>query len=78
MNSQFFSLNTRDFVKGLFVAVFTAVITMLYTSIQAGDLVFNWKAIGMSALSSGLAYVMKNLLTNSNDEILKKEPKIDY
>lgn len=78
MNSQFFSLNTRDFIKGLFVAVFTAVITMLYTSIQAGDFVFNWKAIGMAALSSGLAYIMKNLLTNSNDEILKKEPKIDY
>jgi hypothetical protein len=78
MNSPFFSLNTKDFVKGLFVAVFTAVITLLYNSVQAGDFVFNWKAIGMAALTSGLAYIMKNLLTNYNDEILKKEPKVDY
>ena len=77
MNSPYLSLNSRDFVKGLIVAIITAVITMLYTSIQAGDFVLDWKAIGMTALSSGLAYIMKNLLTNSNDQILVKETKQD-
>jgi hypothetical protein len=71
--STFLSLNSKDFIKGLFVAVLTAVITMLYTSIEAGELMLNWKAIGMTAISAALAYITKNLLTNSNGQILKKE-----
>jgi hypothetical protein len=49
----------------------------MYTSLQTGSLTFDWKAIGMAALSSALAYIMKNLLTNSNDELLKTESVID-
>lgn len=71
--STFLSLNSKDFIKGLFIAVLTAVITMLYTSIEAGELMINWKAIGMTAISAALAYITKNLLTNSNGDILKKE-----
>jgi Flp pilus assembly protein TadG len=71
--STFLSLNSKDFIKGLFIAVLTAVITMLYTSIEAGELMLNWKAIGMTAISAALAYITKNLLTNSNGQILKKE-----
>lgn len=73
MNSPFLTLNSRDFIRGLFVAVLTAVVTFMYTSLQTGSLTFDWKAIGMAALSSALAYIMKNLLTNSNDELLKSE-----
>ena len=43
MNSSFLTLNTRDFVKGLFIAVITAVITVVYTTIQTGTLSFDWK-----------------------------------
>ena len=71
--STFLSLNSKDFIKGLFIAILTAVITMLYTSIEAGELMLNWKAIGMTAISAALAYITKNLLTNSNGQILKKE-----
>jgi uncharacterized membrane protein YvlD (DUF360 family) len=77
MNSPFLTLNSRDFTRGLFVAVLTAVVTFMYTSLQTGSLTFDWKAIGMAALSSALAYIMKNLLTNSNDELLKSESIID-
>jgi uncharacterized membrane protein YvlD (DUF360 family) len=73
MKSSFLSLNSKDFIKGLFVAVVSAVIALLYTSLQAGNLVIDWKAIGMAALSAALAYITKNLLTNSSDELLKKE-----
>lgn len=73
MKSPFLTLNTSDFIKGLFLAVLTAVVTFMYTSIQTGSLTFDWKAIGLTAFSSALAYIMKNLLTNSNDELLKKE-----
>mgnify|MGYP003342591999 CR=1 FL=1 len=75
MKSSFLTLNGKDFFKGLFVAVITAVITIMYSTIEAGSLVFDWKAIGTSALTAGLAYIMKNLVTNSNDELFKSEPK---
>jgi hypothetical protein len=73
MNSPFLTLNARDFVKGLFIAILTAVVTMIYTSIEANNLVLDWKSIGMAALSASIAYIMKNLLTNSNDQIMKPE-----
>jgi len=73
MQSTFLSLNSKDFLKGLVMAVLTAVISIVYTSVQAGSLEFDWKTIGLTALSSALAYIMKNLFTNSSGEMLKKE-----
>jgi len=74
MNSSLFTLNSKDWIKGLVVAVLTAVITVVYSTIQTGTLVLDWKAISIAGISAALAYITKNLLTNSNDEILTKEP----
>lgn len=73
MNSSIFTLNKADFLKGLIIAVLTAVITVAYNTVQTGTLSFDWKAISTAAASAALAYIMKNLLTNSDDEFLKKE-----
>lgn len=73
MNSSIFTLNKSDFLKGLIVAVLTAVITVAYNTVQTGTLSFDWKEISTAAASAALAYIMKNLLTNSNNEFLKKE-----
>ena len=67
-----FSVGTKDFLKGLILAVITAVITIVYTSVQAGSLTFDWKVIGTTALSAALAYITKNLLTNNKDQFLKQ------
>jgi hypothetical protein len=75
MNSSLFTLNSKDWIKGLVVAILTAVITVVYSTIQTGTLVLDWKAISIAGISAALAYITKNLLTNSNDEILTKEPK---
>lgn len=75
MNSTFLTLNTKDFIKGLLVAVLSAVVTILYNTIQSGSLAFDWKQIGVVALTSALAYIMKNLFSNSTGGFLKKEPK---
>jgi hypothetical protein len=75
MKSNFLSLNSKDFIKGLLVSVLTSVITIVYTSLQAGSFTFDWKAIAMAALTSALAYITKNLLTNSEDQVFKAEPK---
>lgn len=73
MNSTLLSLNNKDFIKGLLVAVLSSVITILYNTIQTGSLTFDWKAIGTMALTSALGYILKNLLTNSTGEFLKKD-----
>ena len=73
MNSTFLNLNNKDFIKGLIVAVLSAVITIVYNTVQTGSLTFDWKAIGLTALSSAIAYIMKNLFTNSTGSFLKKD-----
>jgi hypothetical protein len=61
--SNFLSLNWRDFLRGLAMAVLTPVVLIIQQSLEAGNLVFNWKAIGMAAIAGGVAYLVKNLLT---------------
>jgi hypothetical protein len=68
-NSSFLQLNMKDFIKGLLVAVISAVLTIVYTSVQAGNLNFDWKAIGTTALTTAIAYLVKNLFQNTNGEI---------
>lgn len=63
--SNFLSLNTTDFLKGLLVAVITPVFTILITSLNAGTLTFDWKAIGITAAIAGLSYLTKNWLSPS-------------
>jgi GTPase Era involved in 16S rRNA processing len=75
MKSTFLSLNTTDFLKGLVIAVLTSVLTIVYTSLQTGSLVFDWKTIATTALTSAIAYISKNLLTNSKQQFLIKEQK---
>ena len=76
MNSSLFKLNLVDFTKGLLIAVLTSIITLLYSSIEVGTLTFDWKLIGTTALTSALAYIMKNFLTNSEGKFLKKDTKV--
>jgi len=71
--STLFTLNTTDFIKGLLMAVLSTVITIVYQTVEAGSLVFDWTAIATMALTSALAYIMKNLFTNSQGKLFKKE-----
>jgi hypothetical protein len=57
-----FSLNTNDLLKGLLLAVLTPVITILIDTLNQGSLTFDWKHIGVTALSALLAYLVKNFL----------------
>ena len=73
MNSPFLTLNTTDFLKGLLMAVLSSVITVVYQTVEAGSLIFDWTAIGTMALTTALAYIMKNLFTNSAGKFFGKE-----
>lgn len=61
--SKQFTLNGRDLLKGLLVAVITPVFTIIITSLEKGSLTFDWKAIGITAAGAALAYIMKNFLS---------------
>jgi hypothetical protein len=61
--SKQFSLQLNDFWKGLLVAVISPVFTIVIGSLNAGSLTFDWKAIGITALTALLAYLSKNFFT---------------
>ena len=73
MNSTFLNINLNDLVKGLILAVLTSVLTIVYSTVEAGSLAFDWKLITTTALTSALGYLLKNLLTNSEGQTFKKE-----
>lgn len=72
--SKQFTLSLPDIWKGLLVAVITPVITIIMTSLNAGTLTFDWKAIGITALAAAVAYLVKNFLTPS--AIMIKNPEM--
>jgi hypothetical protein len=71
--SSIFSLNWRDFVKGLIIAIIGAVVGLITASVESGSLNFDWVMIGKTALLTAIAYITKNLLTNNKDEFLAKD-----
>lgn len=75
--SKFLGLNWQDAVKGLIVAVLTAFLSALIPMLEAGT----WpsKSQILQAVIAGVtaaaAYLLKNVLTNSQGQIGKSEPK---
>jgi hypothetical protein len=64
MKSTLFSLNLSDFIKGAILAVVVPVLVTIQQSLAAGNIVFDWKTIGISALATFIAYLLKNFLTD--------------
>lgn len=76
MKSNFLNINLKDLLKGFIVAVVMAILTAVYTAIEAGNLAFTWeffKPVLITGLGAGIAYLLKNLFTNSEDKMLKGE-----
>lgn len=57
------TIQWRDILNGLLLAVLTSVLTFLQASMQGGEFVFNWSAIGMAAVAGGLAYLIKQFVS---------------
>ena len=71
--SGLFTLGVKDFIKGLIMAIIGAIAAVVQTSIEAGNLNFDWKYMGKLALITGLSYLLKNFVTNNKDQILTKD-----
>lgn len=71
--SNYFSLNGKDLIKGLVIAILTPALLIIQQSLDAGIWTFNWKQIAMASVAGLVSYLMKNLLTNSDDKFLSKD-----
>ena len=75
MKSKYLTVNALDLVKGSIVAAGTVILSLLGTMIQSGaylteeQLIVSVKAGVLAAIS----YLVKNIFTNSNDELFKSE-----
>ena len=74
-NANFFSLKAKDFIKGFILAVLSVVAMGVMTSLNSGALptMAELKPLLITGISAGLAYLVKNLLTNSEDKFMKGE-----
>lgn len=70
--SSIFQLSTRDLLKGLVVAVFTSVFTLLSSIIQNNGFALSqqdWKLVAAMAVTSALGYLTKQFVTDENGKI---------
>jgi hypothetical protein len=77
MKSKFLTLNWKDFSRGLLIAFLNAVLTGVINMLDAGA-VFTWvtiKPVLIAGISAALSYLLKCLATNSQDQLLKREPR---
>ncbi len=64
------TIKLSDWSRGLIIAIIMAPLTIIYQSVSAGTLVFDWKAIVAAAMTGGVAYLLKNLGTGSGGKLL--------
>ena len=78
MNADFLRLNGKDLLRGLVVVVITALISPLTIILQSGKLPTgaNLQVAGLMSLTAGIGYLVKNMLTNSQDQMFKTEKKV--
>jgi hypothetical protein len=63
--SNFLSLDWRDLVKGFLMSILTPALVLIQQSLEAGVLVVDWRALGLSAIAGGVAYLAKNFFTQA-------------
>ena len=73
--SKFLTLGMQDYIKGIIVAIGTGLLTSLQPILSSGTLptIAQLKVCGFAALAAGVAYLTKNLFTNSTGQIAKSE-----
>jgi len=65
ITSSFLSLNIRDIIHGLIMAVGGAVLGIITGSLQTGNLTFNYTAIWHAAATAAVVYLGKKFFTPS-------------
>lgn len=67
--SDFLSINWRNFLQGLLIAALTPVFVIVQQSFEKGEFVFEWKTLLLSAIGGGIAYLTKKFFQKPDQEI---------
>ena len=76
MKSKIFTLDMRDVLHGILIAFITALLTGIIDILDNGA-VFTWltvKPILIAGISAALSYLLKCLLSNSQNQLFTGEP----
>jgi len=73
MESKLGKIDIKDIVKGLIVSAIGAALVAFQGALTVGKV--DWKEIGVVALGSGVAYLIKNIFTNSDGQPFSAEKK---
>lgn len=65
------SLQGRDWIIGSLLAGVSAALASILTVLEAGSFDFDWKAIGITALTTFIAYIGKNLTEPGKTIVIK-------
>jgi uncharacterized membrane protein len=78
MKSKFMNLGMKDFLRGLVISIVSTILVGLTTALDSGMMPTpeQWKYLIITGIGSGVAYLAKNLFTNSEDQFLKKESNL--
>lgn len=73
--SGLFTLNLRDAINGFVIAFLTAFLTAVSSALNSGVFppLSDLKAFALIGITAGVSYITKNLLTNNNGQLLKKD-----
>lgn len=76
--ASLFALSGKDFIKALFILLITGAISSLVTLLENSAMPTMSEIIGTLKLSgiATISYLGKQFLTNSDNQLLKKEPTI--
>ncbi|PKN20414.1 MAG: hypothetical protein CVU71_01080 [Deltaproteobacteria bacterium HGW-Deltaproteobacteria-6] len=75
MKSDFLKLNIIDLARGAVVATGAAILAAIVPILETGSIpgVSTLKGIAVTGLAAGGAYLLKNLFTNSKDQLVRGE-----
>ncbi len=78
MKSNYLSLNQKNWIKGLVIAIFGAFMTALidFCTTSGFDISkIDWKLMIGGAVVAGASYIKVTLFSNSNGDLYKPEQK---
>lgn len=75
MKSAYLTINVKDLVKGAAVAAGTVMLSLIGTMIESGALMTEEQLLisVKAGVLAALSYLIKNVFTNSQDQMFKSE-----
>lgn len=81
MKSKLFKIDFNDLKNGLITTILFALFSGLYKLIENGGDIFNINELIIVlkySVASGIAYILKRLLSNEDGVFFKKDGKINF